>query len=151
VDRLKSGPQPSDIEGMSTTGLGHACDEGGIVLSWLVKIVAIFAVVGVIVFDGLSIGTAKLSIEDQGAQAARDASDQWQLSHDVKLALAAAGKSAQESNPANEIDPATFRIDSDGTVHLTITREASTLVAHRISPLRGLCDVQAAAQGRTSS
>lgn len=107
-------------------------DSGGIVLGWLTKLVVVMALVGVLLFDGLSITTSRLSIEDQGFLAAREASSEWQRSGDVQLAYDAAVTAAIEANALNEVPPAAFAAAPDGTVDLDIRREAATLVVHRI-------------------
>jgi hypothetical protein len=107
-------------------------DVGGIVLGWLTKLVVVMAVVGVLLFDGLAIVTSRLSIEDQGYLAAREASSQWQRSGDVQLAYNAAVSAASDANALNEVPPASFVAFPDGTVDLDIHREVTTLVVHRI-------------------
>ncbi|WP_460459378.1 hypothetical protein [Angustibacter peucedani] len=126
-------------------------DRGDIVLGWLVKIVVILAVFGVVAFDAISIGTTKMSVEDQGDTAARAASETWQRTHDARASLADAQKAAAEANPLNVVVPESFAVDADGTAHFTIEREASTLVAQHIGPLRKVCLVDAAAIGRSTA
>lgn len=107
-------------------------DGGGIVLGWLTKLAVVMALVGVVLFDGLSIAASRLSIEDQGLKAARAASSQWQRSGDIQLAYDAAVVAAVEANTLNEVLPTTFVAGPDGTVDLDMHREAATLVVHRI-------------------
>jgi len=57
--------RPSDVR----------CDVGDIVVGWLVRVVASVAVVGVLLFDAVSIAAAKMSVTDQASMAARAASD----------------------------------------------------------------------------
>ncbi len=128
-----------------------ATDRGDIVMGWLVKVTVVLALIGVVAFDAISIGTTRLSVEDQGNVAARTASENWQRTHDANDALAAASQAATEQNPLNVVVPSTFRVDLDGTAHFTMEREASTLVAHYVGPLRRLCLVDAAAEGRSTA
>jgi hypothetical protein len=128
-----------------------ADDRGDVVLGWLVKITLVLAVLGIVAFDGISIATARLSVEDQGNEAARTASETWERTHDANASYASASAAATEANPLNEIDPKSFRLDPDGTAHLTITREAATIVAHHIGPLRTFCTVDVDAQGRSTA
>ncbi|MFC6007238.1 hypothetical protein [Angustibacter luteus] len=130
---------------------GTPRDEGGIVLGWLTKVAVVLAIVGVIAFDVISVVTARLSVEDAGQQAALTASDVWSRTHDVQATLKAAEDSATESNPLNVVDTATFRVDADGTVHLRVTRDAPTLVAHYVKPLREMSEVHADSYGRSGA
>ena len=59
----------------------------------------------------------------------------------------AAQATATESNPLNVIDPKTFRVDPNGTVHLKISRTATTLVLYRIGPLKKYGVVEQDAHG----
>jgi hypothetical protein len=130
---------------------GTARDEGGIVLGWLTRVAVVMAIVGIAAFDVISVMTARLAVEDAGQQAAFTASDVWSRTHDVRAALKAAEDSANESNSLNVVDPTTFRIDADGTVHLRVTRDAPTLVAHYVKPLREMSVVHADSYGRSGA
>lgn len=109
----------------------QAPDRGDIVLSWLTKIAVVFAVLGVLFFDAVSVGVTVTTLSDEGSYAAREASEAWQETANLQAAYDAAVKVAFEANPQNSIDTATFLIDEDDTVHLTISREAPTLLLYR--------------------
>jgi len=111
-------------------------DAGGIVVGWLLKIVLVGAAVGLVGFDALSVATVRLGVVDQGEMAARTGSDRWNDSKDIQLAYDAAASAAELANPNNSIDADTFRVDRNGTVHLRISRDATTLVLHRVGRLR---------------
>ena len=128
-----------------------ARDEGGIVLGWLTRVAVVLAIVGIIAFDVISVVTARLAVEDAGQQAALVASDVWSRTHDIQETLKAAEDSATESNALNVVDPATLRVDPDGTVHLRVTRDAPTLVAHYVKPLREMSVVHADSFGRSGA
>jgi len=106
-------------------------DSGDILMSWLTKIVVVMAVAGIVVFEAVSVGVTATSMIDQGTYAAREASEAWQSTSSVQQAYDAALKVAVEANPQNAIDSASFRIDDDNTVHLTISRDATTLLLYR--------------------
>jgi len=108
-------------------------DRGDIVLGWLTKLVVIFGLAGIVFFDAISVGVTASSLTDQGSYAARDASEQWQETKSVQKAYDKAVQTAAEANPLNSVDAQSFRIDADNTVHLTISREATTIVLHRWS------------------
>lgn len=116
----------------------RSADRGDIVLGWLVRVIALLAVVGVLAFDALSIGSSRLSIEDQATDAARQAADTWAGSHDAQRAFDDAWRSATEANATNEVDAASFSIDPSGRAHVKVTREAPTFVVRLIPPLRHL-------------
>ncbi|MDP9418353.1 MAG: hypothetical protein M3P48_11130 [Actinomycetota bacterium] len=111
-------------------------ERGDIVLSWLTRVSLVLAVLGVVSFDAISVGATSVMLADQGRTAAREASSAWQATPDARNAYTVAADAATTQNPDNVIDPASFTVDRDGTVHLRITREASTLVARRVPPLR---------------
>ena len=51
--------------------------------------------------------------------------------------------------PPNTVDAKSFTVDADGTVHLKISRTATTLVLYRIGPLKKLAHVEQTAAGRS--
>ncbi len=69
---------------------GPARDGGGIVVGWLAKITVVVGVVGVALFDAISIGVSRLAVEDAGALAAREASTDLARTGDLQAATAAA-------------------------------------------------------------
>jgi hypothetical protein len=124
-------------------------ERGDIVLGWITKLLVGFTVAGVVLFDAMSVGTTMSSVADQGSYAASQASDTWSSTKNLQKAYLAASAAASESNALNVIDPKTFRVDPDGTVHLKISRTATTLVLYRIGPLKHLADVQQDARARS--
>jgi hypothetical protein len=125
-------------------------DTGGIVIGWLTKIVVVAAVTGVAGFDAVSVVAARVGVVDQGQVAARAASESWRDREDVQLAYDTAADAAREANALNIVDPKHFRIADDGTVHLRVEREATTLVLHRISRLRDWATVEGEASGKAA-
>ena len=123
-------------------------DRGDIVMSWLTKLVAALSVAGLFLFDAISIGTTAVTLTDQGSYAAREASEVWKSSQNLQLAYNAAVAAAQEQNPKNEVSTATFRVDKDNTVHLTVGREAPTLVLFRWSRTAEWAQLEREAKGR---
>jgi hypothetical protein len=112
---------------LSATGT----DRGDIVLSWLSKIVAVLALFGIVFFDAISVGSTAMNVSDQASYAAREASERWQETRSVQEAYEHAVEAAIEQNPLNVVDPKSFRIDADNTVHLRVSRTATTLVLFR--------------------
>jgi hypothetical protein len=124
-------------------------ERGDIVLGWITKLVVGFALAGVVLFDAMSVGTTMSTVADQGSTAARQASETWSSTRNLQKAYLAAQATATESNALNVIDPKTFRVDPDGTIHLKISRTATTLVLYRIGPLKHFADVEQPAYGRS--
>ena len=109
-------------------------DNGSIVIGWLTKLAVITAIVGLALFDSLSIGAAKLGASDDANTAAEAASAEYRTSHDVQSAYQAALDtlpSDSETIPARQ-----FIVRPDSTVDLVLRRTTTTLVAHRIGPLK---------------
>lgn len=129
----------------------HAGDRGDIVLGWLVRVIALLAVLGVMAFDGLSVVSSRLSIDDQATTAARAAADSWAASHDMQGAFNAAWRTATESDATNDVDVKAFRIDATGAAHVTLRREAPTFVMRLVPPLRRLAVVRAVGDSRPSA
>jgi hypothetical protein len=131
---------------------GSACrtfdDRGGIVLGWLTRIVLFFSVAALVLFDAISIATTAMNVSDQGSTAARQASESWQTSKNVQTAYNAAVESAAEENPADVISTRDFKIDADGTVHLTVSRDAATLIVFRIGPIKDWAHIVRRTSGR---
>lgn len=124
-------------------------DRGDALMSWIVKIALVLGIFGIGLFDAISIGTTSVTLADQGSYAARQASEVWQQNQDLQKTYDAAVVAAREDNPQNRIVTQDFRVDPDGTVHLTVTRTASTIVVRRIGPIRAWAYVRHTAEGRS--
>lgn len=135
------------MEGLSTARLQS--ERGDIVLSWLSKLVVFLGLAGVVLFDAISIGVTHSGVADAGSFAAHEASATWLAGHDLQQAYETATVTAGKANSLNVIDPKTFTVDPDGTVHLTISRTATTLVLYRIGPIKKWADVSSQSKGRT--
>lgn len=118
-------------------------------LGWLTRIVVFFSIAAVILFDAISIATTTMTVADQGSTAAQRASEAWQTHKDVQTAYNAAVAAAAEENPADVIATKDFKIDEDGTVHLTVSRTATTLVVYRIGPIKNWAHVVRRAEGHS--
>ena len=107
------------------------------------------AIAGVALFDAVSVGVTATTLTDQGTYAARQASEAWQATASVQKAYDAALAIAVEANPHNTIDTKSFTIDDDDTVHLTISREATTLVLYRWSKTAKWAEISRTVKGRS--
>lgn len=124
-------------------------ERGDIVLGWLTKIAVVLGVAGLGLFDAISVGTTAVNLSDQGAYAAREASEVWQSTGSLQKAYDAAVATATEQNAANSVDPKSFRIDQDNTVHLRVSREATTIVLYHWSRTAEWAQIEREAQGRS--
>ena len=123
-------------------------DRGGIVLGWITRLVLLFGVAGLVLFDAISIGTTAMTLSDQGSTAAQAASEAWQTGNkSAQTAYNAAVAAAVGQNPDDVIATKDFRVDGDGTVHLTVSRTAPTLIVYRIGPIKNWAHIQRRAQG----
>ena len=111
----------------------HDRDRGSMVVGWLVKLAAVLTIVSIVGFDGISLAVARLNSQDDANNAASAAAAAWQQTHNPQQAYDAAAESAGSSET---VDTKTFTIDANGTVHLTLTRKATTLVMYRLGPLK---------------
>ncbi len=125
-------------------------DRGDIVLGWLTRVTAVIASIAIVSFDAGSVAATSLMLSDQGSHAARHASAAWHTTPNPQIAYVAAVEAATAQNRANLVDASSFTVNDDGTVHLQITREATTLVAHRIPALRSWLTVTRSEYGRST-
>lgn len=144
---LKSSPDRADTAHVEALHRAPAGDTGGIVLGWLTKVVVVVGLVGVVAFDAISIGVSRLSVEDAGALAAREASTDLTRTGNVQTAYAAALAAATDANPANEIPPTAFEVLADGSVRLVVERDATTFVVRRIGWVEDWARVRAQVTG----
>jgi hypothetical protein len=107
-------------------------EHGGIISGWLVKLAVSLAVLGVVLFDAVSIGSTAVGLTDTAVAAARDAAEAVEGSGDPARAYPAALATAVEQNPLNEVDPTSVGLLPDGSAVVTVERTAPTLVVSRI-------------------
>ena len=124
-------------------------DRGDIVIGWLTKMVVATALCGVVGYDALSVGVAKVSVSDDATAAVAAASSAWQSSrHNIQVAYDAA-QDALPDQLNERIDAGDFAIDADGTVHLTVHKKARTLLLYRVGALAHHAEVSASAAGKS--
>jgi hypothetical protein len=109
-------------------------DSGSIVVGWLGRLVALFALLGVLAYDGVSLMAANFGAADDAAVAASAAADTYRLHSNVQEAYDAAV--AAVAGKGDKVETKTFQIAADGKVTLTIDRSPSTLWMHRVGPLK---------------
>lgn len=119
--------------------LAHACERGDIISGWLVKLTVSLALIGIAVFDLMSVLTTQVTLSDQAAGAAREAVDAMEQS-DWRSAHPAAESFALEEDASNVVDPAGVLVSQDGSATVTVQRTAATLVLFRLGPLADWAD-----------
>ncbi|HWF42234.1 MAG TPA: hypothetical protein VN683_09135 [Acidothermaceae bacterium] len=127
-----------------------APDAGDVILSWLTRVVLVIAATAVVGFDGLSIAVAHVSAQDDANSAAVAAATAW-VSDKGALAptMLAAQNSAAQHNET--VIPRSLTVDPDGTVHLKLERDATTLVIRHIGPLRSWATVIVKGSGKADA
>ena len=123
-------------------------DRGDIVLGWLTKLAVFLGVLGLIAFDGISVVQAHFQAADHATTAAQAAAEEYRGSHNVQRAFNAAYGTVSSNDT---IETKTFRIGTDGTVTLRLHHVATTLVLHRIGPLKHWADAVETGEGRPPS
>lgn len=128
-------------------GRPDARDGGDIILGWLTKLVIGISLTGVVAFDGVSIGVAHVSTVDDANSAALAASHAWENSHDMTRALQAAQDTAAQHGET--VVDNSLLIDTDGTAHVAVRREATTLIVRHIHALRSWIEITSSGSGRS--
>lgn len=124
-------------------------DRGGIVLGWLTKLTVALALVGIVLFDAISVGSTAATVSDSASYAAHEASATWDQTKDLQQTYATAAAAAAEQNPENVVSTKDFTVDPDGTVHLFVSRTADTLILFRWDRTAKWAQVTKAGQGRS--
>jgi len=120
-------------------------DSGSIVVGWLGRLVVLFAVLGLIAYDGFAIMVANFGAADDATVAASAAADDYRLHSDVRAAYDAASRAVE--GKGDTVETTTFQIASDGRVTLTIDRHPTTLWVHRVGPLKKWTQVRQSGTG----
>lgn len=123
-------------------------DERGILASFLIKLVLGFALVGLILIDGTAIVLNRLQTDDVAEVAAEAAAKSFEDSGNIQSARVAVLETLQERNPTAKMKSMVVR--TDGSVAVTITRRANTLITEHIGFLKGLTFAKVRAVGRPS-
>jgi hypothetical protein len=123
-------------------------DTGDIVIGWLTKIALLLAVAAIVVFNAVSIASARFDTATDANSAAAAASQAWVTSNNVQLAFQAAQAAIAQNNSHETILRQGFVIEPDGTVHLRMRRVAVTLLLQDLGPLARLADVTVSGTGR---
>jgi Flp pilus assembly protein TadG len=108
---------------------------------WLIKIAVSIAIAGFLVVELGSPLLARATLDTTAHQAADDSARELTQSHDRDKALAAADQDAR----ADHAHLDTWDFDAQGTVHVTLSKEAKSYVLHNFKPTRDWYHVRASA------
>lgn len=123
---------------------GHF-ERGDIVLGWLTKLVLIISVLGVIGFDVISLGQARLKAADRATTAAQAAASSYASTKDVQRAYDAAFATLTDGDT---IETQTFTVRPTGVVELRLHHTGTTLLVEKIGPLKKYAEAVATGTGR---
>lgn len=122
-------------------------DRGDVILGWFVKLTLAIVGIGLLLFDGVSVGVTSMSVSDQAATAAGLGADTWNTTHDVKAAYREALDYVEQHG--GTIPKHGFTIDPDGTVHVRVDKEATTVLLYRTGATKKWTHVSASGARRT--
>jgi hypothetical protein len=121
-------------------------DRGDVLLGWFTKVALVLGLFGIVSFDAVSVGVAKMNAQDTAASAAAAGAEAWSESHNLQRAYRAASAYADEHG--GTIDPKAFSIDSNGTVSVRMDKDATTLLLYRTKTTKKWAHVSATAARR---
>jgi Flp pilus assembly protein TadG len=121
-------------------------DERGIITAFFVKLVIAFALIALVVVDGTAIVMNRLQADDVAQVAAQAAAQNYEDNLSVQSARAAALEAVEEKNPTARMK--SIEIRTDGSVVVTVTRRASTVVTEHIGFLEDLTLARVRGVGR---
>lgn len=122
-------------------------DSGSVIVGYFTKIALVFTVFGVLCFDAVSVGVARVAVEDIAREAAVAGSASWDATKNEARAYRAAVGVAEEHGA--EIPSESFTVAEDGTVTLRVEKEATTLLLYRVKKSAGWAHVGATGSGRS--
>jgi Tfp pilus assembly protein PilX len=104
-------------------------DRGDIVLGWLTRVIVLVALLGLLVFEGISLVSSRISGTDMANQVALAASEAYLPDHSTKAAKMAAETEAARHRA--EVVKNSLKISKDGTVTVEVRHTATTLLLYR--------------------
>ncbi len=117
-------------------------DGGGIVLGWLLRVSLVLVALAVLAFDVFSLAYTNVStVDDAGIVAGVGAQTLIEDSRDMDGAKRRSLTQAEELGVRMRAKD--WWVDQDGEVHVTVSREAHSLVLHYIPQLQKYLTVRA--------
>lgn len=117
-------------------------DRGGIVLGWLMRVTVVLLVLGILAFDVFSLAYTNVrTVDDAGIVASTGAESLMQHPGDYDLARSLSRTQADELGV--RMRNRDWWVDEEGEIHVTVSREATSLVLHYIPQLEKYLTVRA--------
>ena len=122
---------------------GRLRDERGILGTSVIRWLIVIVLFGLVVVEGASIIFTTIGLQNATDGAASAAAAKWEETHDIKRTRQAAEEALDDS----EQDEAKItELEADNSppyeVRMTVTKQASTLLVHRIGFLKDLATVE---------
>ena len=108
---------------------------------WLIKLVVGIALAGFVLFELGSPVVTKTILDGQAHDAASDAAKDYFSGRDVGKAQAV----AQHDADGDGAKLSAFSVDDQGTVHVTLSKQAKSYVLHNFGPTKHWYDVSVSA------
>lgn len=114
-------------------------------LGWLTKLAVVLGVLGYLGFDGVALVSSTFTVADHASTYANDAATSYRSTHDIDKTyeLIVAEAAANQDT----VDAQTFRVDANGTAHVTAHHVATTLWMQHIGFLRKYTHVSGKGEG----
>jgi len=112
-----------------------------VITNWLLKLVIGIAVVGLVLFELGSPLVTKAILDGQVHDTADEAAHEYFQDHDVARARAVAQQNADDDHAKLDV----FDIDDQGTIHVTLSKQARSYVLHNFGPTKDWYDVRLSA------
>ncbi len=125
---------------------GILADQRGFVTAFFVKLALVLILVGITAVETGAIIFARLQTNDVAETASAVAAGSYRDNRVERAASQAAERAVAEKDPSVEIE--SFQVNRrDGTVEITVTKQASTILVQHIGFLEGLATAKGTAVG----
>ena len=104
-------------------------------IGWLVRVVLVIGIVGLVLMDGIAVGSARMNVDQDAHDAANAVRDANVRGTSYQQLVGVAEASLLKSSPDDVLVKDSLVIAADGTVTLKVERTATTLVLGKIKPL----------------
>lgn len=132
-----------------TAGALRPGERGGIVLGWLMRVTVALLLMGVLAFDVFSLAyTNVTTVDDAGIVAGTGAQALMESPGNLKAARVVSLVQAEDLGV--QMSPRDWWVDESGEVHVTVSRDAHTLVLHYIPQLEEYLTVRAVGTAMSS-
>jgi len=112
-----------------------------VISRWLLKLIIGIALAGLIVFELGSPLVTRTILDGQAHDAANDAAHEYYQNHDADRARAV----AQQDADGDSAQLAAFDVDEQGTVRVTLSKQARSYVLHNFGPTKDWYNVRISA------